>query len=152
MLDINKQKMKYSQSGQRVFIPQTDENGDIVYEGYKDSDGNFVPYLDSEGNKIPKGEEVEGFSEPTTFKANISNKLSEALVKEFGIDDSTSYCQLVTDKGYLPLKAGDVVWKRSEVKRTDDGLVDSETADYIVKGVADEGLTTDLFLLRKNIK
>ena len=64
MLDINKQEMKYSQSGQRVFIPQTDENGDIVYEGYKDSDGNFVPYLDSEGNKIPKGEEVEGFSEP----------------------------------------------------------------------------------------
>ena len=109
MLDINKQEMKYSQSGQRVFIPQTDENGDIVYEGYKDSDGNFVPYLDSEGNKIPKGEEVEGFSEPTTFRANISNKLSEALVKEFGIDDSTSYCQLVTDKGYLPLKAGDVV-------------------------------------------
>ena len=75
MLDINKQEMKYSQSGQRVFIPQTDENGDIVYEGYKDSDGNFVPYLDSEGNKIPKGEEVEGFSEPTTFQANISNKL-----------------------------------------------------------------------------
>ena len=61
MLDINKQEMKYSQFGQRVFIPQTDENGDIVYEGYKDSDGNFVPYLDSEGNKIPKGEEVEGF-------------------------------------------------------------------------------------------
>ena len=152
MLDINKQEMKYSQSGQRVFIPQTDENGDIVYEGYRGSDGEFVPYLDSKGNKIPKGEEVEGFSEPTTFQANISNKLSEALVKEFGIDDSTSYCQLVTDKGYLPLKAGDVVWKRSEVKRTDDGLVDSETADYIVKGVADEGLTTDLFLLRKNIK
>lgn len=152
MLDINKQEMKYSQSGQKVFIPQTDENGNIVYEGYKDSDGNFVPYLDSEGNKIPKGEEVEGFSEPTTFQANISNKLSEVLVKEFGIDDSTSYCQLVTDKGYLPLKAGDVVWKRSEVGHTGDGLVDSETADYIVKGVADEGLTTDLFLLRKNIK
>ena len=77
---------------------------------------------------------------------------SVGRVKEFGIDDSTSYCQLVTDKGYLPLKAGDVVWKRSEVGHTDDGLVDSETADYIVKGVADEGLTTDLFLLRKNIK
>lgn len=152
MLDINKQKMKYSQGGQRVFIPQTDENGDIVYEGYKDSDGNFVPYLDSEGNKIPKGEEVEGFSEPKTFQANISNKLSEALVKEFGIDDSTSYCQLVTDKGYLPLKAGDVIWKRSEVSYTDNGTADSESADYIVKGVADEGLTVDLYLLRKNIK
>lgn len=151
MLDINKQEMKYSQGGQKVFIYERDEDGNILYEGYPSDDG-FVYYHDLNGNKIPKGEEVEGFSEPTTFQANISNKLSEALVKEFGIDDSTSYCQLVTDKGYLPLKAGDVVWKRSEVRHTDDGLVDSETADYIVKGVADEGLTTDLFLIRKNIK
>ena len=85
MLDINMQGMKYSQSGQMVFIPQTDENGDIVYEGYKGSDGEFVPYLDSEGNKIPKGEEVEGFSEPTTFYANISNKLSEAITLRQGL-------------------------------------------------------------------
>ena len=151
MLDINKQKMKYAQSGQKQFIYERDEDGNIQYQGYNSSDG-FVYYLDSNGNKIPKGEEVEGFSEPKEFYANISNKLSEVLVKEFGIDDSTSYCQLVTDKGYLPLKAGDVIWKRSEVAYGDNYLVDSESADYIVKGVADEGLTVDLFLLRKNIK
>ena len=104
MLDINKQKMKYSQGGQKVFIYERDEDGNILYEGYQSDDG-FVYYHDSNGNKIPKGEEVEGFSEPKEFYANISNKLSEVLVKEFGIDDSTSYCQLVTDKGYLPLKA-----------------------------------------------
>lgn len=151
MLDINKQKMKYSQEGQKVFIYERDDEGNILYEGYQSADG-FVYYLDSKGNKIPKGEEVEGFSEPKEFYANISNKLSEVLVKEFGIDDSTSYCQLVTDKGYLPLKAGDVIWKRSEVAYTDNGAADSESADYIVKGVADEGLTVDLYLLRKNIK
>lgn len=151
MLDINKQKMKYSQGGQKVFIYEHDEDGNILYEGYQSVDG-FVYYLDSKGNKIPKGEEVEGFSEPKEFYANISNKLSEVLVKEFGIDDSTSYCQLVTDKGYLPLNAGDVIWKRSEVAYTDNGTADSESADYIVKGVADEGLTVDLYLLRKNVK
>lgn len=151
MLDINKQKMKYSQGGQKVFIYERDEDGNILYEGYQSADG-FVYYHDSKGNKIPKGEETEGFSEPKAFYANISNKLSEVLVKEFGIDDSTSYCQLVTDKGYLPLKAGDVIWKRSEVSYTDNGTADSESADYIVKGVADEGLTVDLYLLRKNIK
>ena len=74
------------------------------------------------------------------------------LVKEFGIDDSSSFCQIVTDKGYLPLQAGDVIWKRSDVGYDDDGLVDNKTADYVVKGVADEGLTADLFLLQKTVK
>ncbi len=105
------------------------------------------------GEKIPsiKGTITE-FLEPVLFSANISNKLSEVLVKEFGIDDSSSYCQIVTDKGYLPIKAGDVIWKKSEVGRDDDGLVDNKTADYVVKGVADEGLTADLFLLQKTVK
>ena len=78
--------------------------------------------------------------------------MSEVLVKEFGIDDSSSYCQIVTNKGYLPIKSGDYIWKKSNVGRDADGLVDVNTADYIVKGVADEGLTVDLFLLQKNVK
>lgn len=141
MLDINKQTMKYSQHGQRV----------TIYE--KDDDGNIKYYVDGDGNKIPliAGEKV-GYSEPKEFYANISNKLSEVLVKEFGIDDSSTYVQIVTDKGYLPLKAGDLVWKKSEVGYDDDGMVDNTTADYEVKGVADEGLTVDLFLLQKVVK
>ena len=55
MLDINKQSMKYSrQNGRRILIYEKDDEGNIVYAGYTDSDGNFVPYLDDEGNKIPK--------------------------------------------------------------------------------------------------
>lgn len=141
MLDINKQLMKYSQHGQKV----------TIYE--KDDDGNIKYYVDGDGNKIPLiADEKVGFSEPKEFYANISNKLSEVLVKEFGIDDSSTYVQIVTDKGYLPLKAGDVVWKKSEIVCDEDGLVDSTTADYEVKGVADEGLTVDLFLLQKVVK
>lgn len=151
MLDINKQKMKYSQGGQKVFIYERDEDGNILYEGYQSDDG-FVYYHDSNGNKIPKGEEVEGFSEPKEFEANINNKLSETILREFGIDDSTNYRQIVTDKGCLPLKSGDVIWKRSAVKYKETGEVDPDSADYIVKDVADEGLSADLFLLRKNIK
>lgn len=141
MLDINKQLMKYSQHGQKV----------TIYE--KDYDGNIKYYVDGDGNKIPLiADEKVGFSEPKEFYANISNKLSEVLVKEFGVDDSSTYVQIVTDKGYLPLKSGDVVWKKSEVGYDDSGLVDSTTADYEVKGVADEGLTVDLFLLQKIVK
>lgn len=141
MLDINKQLMKYSQHGQKVTIYEKDDDGSIKY------------YVDGDGNKIPLiADEKVGFSEPKEFYANISNKLSEVLVKEFGVDDSSTYVQIVTDKGYLPLKAGDVVWKKSEVGYDDSGLVDSTTADYEVKGVADEGLTVDLFLLQKVVK
>lgn len=141
MLDINKQKMKYSRQGRRI----------VIYE--KDDDGNTQYYVDGDGNQIPIiSDEKIGYSEPVTFWANISNKLSEVLVKEFGIDDSSTYVQIVTDKGYLPLKAGDVVWKQSDVGYDSDGLVDPLTADYSVKGVADEGLTVDLFLLQKVVK
>ncbi len=141
MLDINKQLMKYSQHGQKVTIYEKDDDGSIKY------------YVDGDGNKIPLiADEKVGFSEPKEFYANISNKLSEVLVKEFGVDDSSTYVQIVTDKGYLPLKAGDVVWKKSEIVYDEDGLVDSTTADYEVKGVADEGLTVDLFLLQKVVK
>lgn len=153
MLDANKQQMKYSLQGQKITIYKKDEDGNIQYEGYTDSDGNFIPYLDVNGDKIPIiSKEVVGYSEPKIFKANISNKLSEVLIREFGVDDSSSYCQIVTDKGYLPLDVGDLVWKKSNVETDKDGLVDKNSADYIVKGVADEGLTVDLFLLQKIVR
>ena len=153
MLDVNKQQMKYSLQGQKITIYKKDEDGNIQYEGYTDSDGNFIPYLDVNGEKIPIIlKEVVGYSEPKIFKANISNKLSEVLIREFGVDDSSSYCQIVTDKGYLPLDVGDLVWKKSNVETDKDGLVDKNSADYIVKGVADEGLTVDLFLLQKIVR
>lgn len=140
MLEANKQKMKYSKQGEKVTIYDRDENGNIKY-------------IEIDGEKIPVVlRETIGFSDPASFSANISNKLSEVLVKEFGIDDSSSYCQIVTDKGYLPIKAGDIIWKKSDVGRDSDGLVDDKTADYVVKGVADEGLTVDLFLLQKTVK
>lgn len=140
MLHINKQKMKYSLQGKRI----------EVYE--RDQDGNIKFYESDSGEKIPLiKKEVVGFSEPTIFYANISNKLSEVLAKQFGIDNSTNYAQIITDKGALTIKAGDLIWKKSDVKYDEDGIVDSTSADYTVMGVADEGLTVDLFLLKRNV-
>ena len=140
MLHINKQKMKYSLQGKRI----------EVYE--RDQDGNIKFYESDSGEKIPLiKKEVVGFSEPTIFYANISNKLSEVLAKQFGIDDSTNYAQIITDKGALQIKSGDLIWKKSDVKYDEDGIVDSTSADYTVMGVADEGLTVDLFLLKRNV-
>lgn len=133
--------MWYSQHGQRITVYEKDDEGNIKY--YEDADGNRIPLI---------ADEKIGYSEPKEFCANISNKLSEVLVKEFGIDDSSTYVQIVTDKGYLPLKAGDLVWKKSDVVFDADNLPEPTSADYTVKGVADEGLTVDLYLLQKTVK
>lgn len=143
MLEINKQAMKYSRQGERVEIYERDSDGNIVYTKYTTADGKPIPVIK---------DTVIGYSNPVTFRASINNKLSEVLIKEFGIDDSTSYLQIVTDKGALPIKTGDYIWKSSAVGRDKNNLVDVTTADYIVKGVADEGLTVDLFLLQRNVR
>ena len=77
--------------------------------------------------------------------------MSESLIKEFGVDNSTNFVQIVDDKGKLSLSVGDLVWKKSAVQYK-AAMVDKASCDYIVKGVADEGLTVDLFLLQKNVK
>lgn len=140
----NKQKMKYALQNAEIPIYQTDEDGNILY------------YEDSEGNKIPleTGETEIGFSEPVSFLANINNKLDEVAWREYGIDNSTNYAQIVASKNVLPLKAGSIIWKKSEVGYKDEAqmIVDSTTCDYVVKGIADEGLLVDLFLLQKNLK
>lgn len=143
-LDSNKQKLYYSLQNGQIPIYETDENGNIIY------------YTDSEGNKIPleTGEQETGYSQPVCFFANISNKLNEVVWKDYGIDNSTNYSQIIVSKGKLPLKAGSVVWKQSEIgyKDINKTVVDETTADYVVKGVADEGLSEDLFLLQRNVK
>ncbi len=140
MLNINRQKMYYARQIGKVPIYQTDEHGDIEYIIV---DGQSVP--------IETGESTMGYDNPVPFYSSISNKLSESLIKEFGVDNSTNFVQIVDDRGTLPLSVGDLIWKRSEVKYK-NGTVDGTSCDYIVKGVADEGLTVDLFLLQRNVK
>lgn len=150
----NQQSMYYALQIGEVPIYNRDENGEIIYESYEDSDGNIIYILDDDGNKIPQetGEYEIGYSEPVEFLANINNKLNEVVWESYGIDNSTNYAQIISAKDELPLKAGSVIWKKSEVGRKESGSVDDSTADYVVKGVADEGQNFDLFLLQKNLK
>ena len=140
----NKQKMYYALQIGEAPVYQTDADGNIMY------------YVDSDGNKIPleTGETELGYGEPVEFLANINNKLDEVAWREYGIDNSANYAQIVVSKDELPLKAGSVIWKKSEIRYKDENktIVNVSTADYVVKGVADEGLTEDLFLLKRNVK
>ena len=122
--------MKYALQIGEAPIYNRDENGEIIYEHYEDSDGNIIYYLDENGNKIPSatGEYEIGYSEPVSFLANISNKLNEVVWAEYGIDNSTNYAQILADKDVLPLKAGSVIWKKSDVGRKESGSVDDSRA------------------------
>lgn len=143
LLRKNMQQMKYSLQDGRVPIYERDENGDIVY-------------IEVDGEKIPveTGEYETGYSAPVDFMGNINNKLAEVLIKNFGIDDTTNYAQIVVEKDALPIKNGSVIWKKSEVKYKDESktIVDEKSADYLVKGVADEGQSEDLYLLQRIVK
>lgn len=152
MLDINKQAMKYSLQGQTVTIYERDDDGNILYEGYTDTEGNFIPYLDDEGNKIPKVlEEKTGFSEPVDFKANIAFSGGEAQTKEYGFDTADFDAVLLTDKGMYPLKKGDLIWLDNEPEYTNEGLVDETTADFTVVGVK-PALKSTKYMLKATVK
>lgn len=152
MLDINKQDMKYSLQGQTVTIYERDDEGNILYEGYTDTEGNFIPYLDDEGNKIPKVlEEKTGFSEPVDFKANIAFSGGEAQTKEYGFDTADFDAVLLTDKGMYPLKKGDLIWFDSKPTYASDSLVDETSADFTVVGVK-PALKSTKYMLKATVK
>lgn len=143
-LNLNKQAMFYSNYLGKTAIYQRDTDGNIIY--YTEDDGTRIP--------LTTGETVDWYSEPIKFFANINNKLNAAVWQDYGLDVSTTDLQLLTAKNELPLKLGSRIWKKSEVKYTDEWNtnVDEDSADYIVKGVADEGLDYDLFLLQRIVK
>lgn len=132
----NKQKMYYANQDREVPITET--------------------YYDDEGNayELDTGETKLVYGEPKELLANISNKLNEVKWAEYGIDESTNYAQIVVSKGSVPLKVGSIIWKKSEIGYEDleKKIVDENTSDYVVKGVADEGLTEDWYLLKKRVK
>ena len=125
-LNKNKQKMKYSVMGERKPIYETDENGNIIY--YEDEEGNRIP--------IETGSYTSGWSEPTEFKGNIAMSGGEAEAREFGLSVADYDAVLILDKGEVPLEEGSIIWHEKEVKFKPDGDVDTTSADYSVKKVA----------------
>lgn len=135
----NKQKMKYALQIGEVPIYNRDENGEIIYEHYEDSDGNIIYYLDENGNKIPSetGEYEVGYSEPHEFFGNIAMSGGEAEAVEYGIDVSAYDATLVMEKGVLPINETSLIWFESEVGYIDSSMAhaDGHTADYKVLAV-----------------
>ena len=141
----NKQQMYYSLPIGEQPIYELDENGNKVIS-YVDEDGNIY-YEDT-------GEMEMVYSKPIPFMNGISGKLSEVLVKEFGIDDTSMYAEMDTEANKYPIVAESLIWLKSEVlyKDMDKTIPDKTSCDYVVSGVLNEGLNVWNYLLKRNLK
>jgi hypothetical protein len=126
-------------------IYELDENGQKI-----------IDYVDEEGNAYYRetGESEMVYSIPVPFRNGISGKLSEVLVKEFGIDDSSMYAEMDMEANKYPIVAESLIWLKSEPKYKDaiETIPDKTSCDYVVAGVLDEGLNVWNYLLRRNLK
>lgn len=145
MLNKNKQQMYYSLLIGETDICELDENGEKI-----------IVHIDEEGTVYYKvtGDKEPLYSKPVPFKSGISGKLSKALVKEFGIDDTTMYAEMDTNANEFPIVAESLIWRKSDVlyKDKDKTIPDKTSCDYVVAGVLDEGLNVWNYLLRRNLK
>lgn len=141
----NKQQMYYSLPLGEQPIYELDENGQKI-----------IDYVDEEGHVYYRetGDSEIVYSIPVAFRNGISGKLSEVLVKEFGIDDTSMYAEMDTEANKYPIVAESLIWLKSEPKYKDaiETIPDKTSCDYVVAGVLDEGLNVWNYLLRRNLK
>lgn len=154
MLERNKQKMLYSLHLDRTPTYERDEDGNIVYKTYVDSDGNEIPILDDDGNKIPlmTGYKEDVYSDPVEMKANISfSNNNEVQAQEFGLSVSDYDAVIVVSHDAYPLTETSLVWFHETPKYGDDGTVDGNSATFKVVAVK-SSLNIDKIILRKVTK
>lgn len=143
MLDRNKLDMRFALQRESVPVYERDENGEILY---CEVDGERVP--------IETGETESVYGRPESFRARISQTLTEAQRQAFGIDNSSVSAIITADKGLLPFQKGTCIWRTSCVKYKDakETVVDEKSADYIVVGIRDTALSEESFLLQEVVK
>jgi hypothetical protein len=132
--------MKYSLFNSSTPEYERDEQGNIIYT---EVNGQQVP--------VETGEEIPAYATPVDFKASISSELNEMHVKSYGVDQSSIYSELVTEKNLVPITVGTLIWVKSPVEWEDVGqtIPKAESADYTVVGLMDENMYCDMYLLQR---
>ena len=147
--------MKYAIQIGEVPIYNRDENGEIIYEHYEDSDGNIIYYEDENGNKIPSetGEYEIGYSEPVSFLSSLAMSGGEAEAQEYGLSVSDYNATLLCQKGAYPIVEGSLIWTKSDVgyKDTNNDIIYPISADYEVIKVS-ESLNFVKYVLKAVVK
>lgn len=120
----NKQKMYYStSSGNRVEIPELDENGDVK-----------TIIVDGSTVVVGSGQYTTSYDYPVIFYGNIGMSGGEAVTAEFGVDMASYDAVLVVDKDAIPITETSLIWYQSEPAFLDriKTIVDPKSADYRV--------------------
>lgn len=114
----NTQRMYYALQIGEVPIYARDNDGNIIYQSYTDSDGNEIFYLDDDGNKIPMdtGETQIIYGTPQEFDANIAESGGEAEAQTFGLSVADYEAVALYEKGAYPIVIGALVWRDGEPK------------------------------------
>ena len=155
LLEKNKQDLKYALQVGEVDVFARDENGNIIYDHYVDSEGNIIFILDENGDKVPlkTGETEIGYSNPVDFRGNIAMSGGEAEAKSFGVDISDYDAILLMEKDEIPIDESSLIWHTSKVKYIDEQntIVDRKSADYTIKRVQ-PSLNFTRYLLKRIVK
>lgn len=163
----DQQKMMYSFQIGTVPRYVRDDNGNIVYETYSDSDGNEIFILDDDGNRIPQdtGEKEIIYSSPKEFFASISESGGKADAQAYGLSTESYEAVALYGSGLYPITIGCLIWKDSapecrhaqavpfdvEVRSGGKETVystwpEEESADFRVLKCIDSPLVTKLIL------
>ena len=138
----NKQQMFYALPLGEVDVYERDDDGNIIYI---EVDGEQVP--------VPTGDKEQGYGIVTEFNACISGKLNESRAQVYGVSQDSIYSEIVTEKHTLPFIVGTKVWKNTVPEIDDLGYAKNPNgADYTVKGILDEFLDFDWYLLERITK
>lgn len=154
MRTLRKNQVLLQYSLQVAEIPefQTDADGNIMYDGYTDDEGNFFPYLDENGNKTPlfTGTTEILYGHPNPFMVSISMSGGEAEAVEYGLSTADYSAVIILPLNAVPLKEGALIWHTSEPAYKYGGdeinidingeqitgrFVEKTSADYIVVSV-----------------
>lgn len=121
----NKVPMKYALYLGEEPIYRYDENGNKIIS-HIDDEGNI--YYETLG-------EYSKYSEPVDFFASISMSGGESEAVEFGVDIGNYDAVMITALNEFPISETSYIWTKSEPQYTDEGHLNTATADFKVTAV-----------------
>ena len=137
-LNQNKQTLIYANYIGSIPVYDYDEEGNIITT---DVDGESVPVIVSH---------IDGYSEPTEFKANISFNSGETDLSEYGLNTSDYNAIISADKGKLPFDERTLIWHKAK-PQYDGKNVKPESAEYKVVAIK-TSLNEERFILKKRVE
>lgn len=131
MMNRNKRTLYYALLNREVPIYETDDDGNIRYDSFIQSDGTEYTYA------VETGETELGYSEPVKMLANISFESNETTAQEFGVDVSDYDAIVVFSKSEYPITETSRIWFESTPRYKDaaETIIDGDSADYQVVSV-----------------